>query len=188
MQAAVNPAAVDQAPARTGKTSATDIGGLSILKGLVLYGAVGTFAATYIYFVIKIFEATGKPPVFTATLVSAAAALAGVLGSAFALDIGSPTDVGSTNPELDAALAPAKPKRSAYVRRALSLEPANTHAASWPKTCGIWVYAIVAGTVAITYVVNPHTTPASVKALAIAFGGYVVALITRAYGITTKDR
>jgi hypothetical protein len=42
--------------------------------------------------------------------------------------------------------------------------------------------------VAITYVVNPQTTPASVKALAIAFAGYVVALITRAYGITTKDR
>lgn len=180
------PAAAGQAQAKTGRTSASDIGGLSILKGLVLYGAVATFAATYIYFIVKIFEAANKPPVFTATLVSAAAALAGVLGSAFALDIGSPTDVGSTNPDLDTALKGKK--RSRYVRRALSLEPANTEAASWPKTCGIWVYAIIAGAVAITYVVNPHTTPASVKALAIAFGGYVVALITRAYGITTKDR
>jgi hypothetical protein len=176
----------------TGKAVPNDIGGLSILKGLVLYGATITFAVLYIHFMVKIFQApANRPPSFEGSLVSAAAALAGVLGSAFALDIGSPTDAGSTNPALNQALEQARTATqgkhwSAYVRRLLSLEPANVASASWPKTFGIWVYATVAGAVAITYVVNPHTTPAPVKALAISFGGYVIALITRAYGITTK--
>jgi hypothetical protein len=178
----------------TGKTTATDIGGLSILKGLVLYGAVITFAVLYIHFMVEIFEASrGKPPNFETSLISAAAALAGVLGSAFALDIGSPTDPGSTNPELAEALKAAKTVQgkkghgwAAYVRRAFSLEPADVESASWPKTFGIWVYAFIAGAVAITYIVNPSTTPGAVRALAISFGGYVIALITRAYGITTK--
>jgi hypothetical protein len=182
--------------ATTGKTTATDIGGLSILKGLVLYGAVITFAVLYIHFMVEIFQASnGKPPSFETSLVSAAAALAGVLGSAFALDIGSPTDPGSTNPELAGALKARresadtdKKKGSwiAYVRLLLSLEPPDVNSASWPKTFGIWVYALIAGAVAITYVVNPSTTPGSVRALALSFGGYVIALITRAYGITTK--
>lgn len=184
-----NGAVVPAAP-ETGKPVPTDIGGLSILKGLVLYGATATFAVLYIHFMVEIFQAASKPPNFAGSLVSAAAALAGVLGSAFALDIGSPTEPGSTNPELNDALKAGgnKPSWTAYVRRALSLEPANIKATSWPKTVGIWVYAIIAGAVAITYVVNPHTTPGSVKALAVSFGGYVIALITRAYGITTKER
>jgi hypothetical protein len=181
--------------ATTGKTTATDIGGLSILKGLVLYGAVITFAVLYIHFMVEIFQASnGKPPSFETSLVSAAAALAGVLGSAFALDIGSPTDPGSTNPELAGALEARKESAgkkkgsgwTTYVRLLLSLEPPDVNSASWPKTFGIWVYALIAGAVAITYVVNPSTTPGSVRALAVSFGGYVIALITRAYGITTK--
>jgi hypothetical protein len=182
------------------KTTATDIGGLSILKGLVLYGAVIAFAAIYIHFMVQIFKASGKPPTLETSLVSAAAALAGVLGSAFALDIGSPTDPGSTNPELADSLRVARESReggagagkqrhwTTYARRLLSLEPADVRSASWPKTFGIWVYAFIASAVAITYVVNPSTTPGSVRALAIAFGGYVIALITRAYGITTKGK
>lgn len=30
------------------------------------------------------------------------------------------------------------------MRRALSLEPADVKSASWPKTFGIWVYALIA--------------------------------------------
>jgi hypothetical protein len=189
--------------ATTVETTATDIGGLSILKGLVLYGAVITFAVLYIHFMVEIFQApNGKPPSFETSLVTAAAALAGVLGSAFALDIGSPTDPGSTNPELADALKAAREPReggasaarkkgsgwTAYVRLLLSLEPPDVNSASWPKTFGIWVYALIAGAVAITYIVNPSATPGSVRALAVSFGGYVIALITRAYGITTKGK
>jgi len=192
-----NPGAPDSEGKAATITTATDIGGSSILKGLVLYGAVITFAVLYIHFMVEIFQASkGDPPSFETSLISAAAALSGVLGSAFALDIGSPTDPGSTNPELAVALAAARNPTDktkgrgwkAYGRRALSLEPADVKSASWPKTFGIWVYALVAGAVAITYVVNPTTTPGAVRALAISFGGYVIALITRAYGITTKGR
>jgi hypothetical protein len=169
------------------------IAGLSVLKGLVLYGAIFAFAGLYIYFMVRIFEApAGRPPGLDATLVSAAAALAGVLGSAFALEIGTPTGSGATNTGLReqlavAAAAPPQQKLVVMLRRILSLEPATTEAASWPKTFGIWVYAVVASAVAVTYVVNQNQTPASIKALAVAFGGYVIALVTAAYGITKRS-
>jgi hypothetical protein len=72
--------------------SAPRIAGLSALKGLVLYGAIFTFAGLYVYFIVRITTArAGSAPKLDAALVSAAAALAGVLGSAFALEIGTTT-------------------------------------------------------------------------------------------------
>jgi hypothetical protein len=117
-------------------------------------------------------------------LVSAAAALAGVLGSAFALEIGTKTPGSSTNSNLSEAIERAetsKQRVAARIRQILSLEPKSTRAASWPKTFGIWVYAIVASAVAVTYVLNQNQTPGTIKALAVAFGGYVIALVTAAY-------
>jgi hypothetical protein len=79
------------------------------------------------------------------------------------------------------------PKRTlTRLRQILSLEPADTHAASWPKTFGIWAYAVVAAAVALTYVVNQNQRPNAIKALAVAFAGYVIALINTAYGLATK--
>jgi len=115
--------------------------------------------------------------------VSAAAALAGALGSAFALEIGAPTRAHEVN-QAAAAAPPGVPPTTrvlARVRQALSLEPGSTHDASWPKTIGIWAYAAVASAVALTYVVNQHETPRAVQALALAFAGYVIALISAAY-------
>jgi hypothetical protein len=185
-----------------GKTVAMSIGGVSVLKGLVLYAAVLAFASLYVDFIVRIFSASaGKPPTLDTSLVSAAAALAGVLGSAFALSVGSPSDPGSTNAGLHEALTaaaasakegstpPTRSQRSSLLlRRALSLEPSNTTSASWPMTFGIWVYAFVAAAVAVTYAVQPAETPGAVKALAVAFGGYVITLITVAYGITTRSK
>jgi hypothetical protein len=160
------------------------IAGISSLKGLILYGAILTFAGLYIYFIVRISEASVGQPALDATLVSAAAALAGVLGSAFALEIGTATDPASTNHALREALsgsAGAKGKTVTRLWRTLSLEPSDVGSASWPKTFGIWVYAIVASAVAITYVLNQNQTPGAIKGIAVAFGGYVIALITAAY-------
>ena len=167
------------------------IAGLSALKGLILYMAVIAFAALYVYFMVRILQAqSGKPPALDSALVTAAAAFAGVLGSAFALEIGSPTDSRDTNPTLKAALDEREPTKAArvksWVRLVLSLEPPDTESVSWPKTLGIWTYAIIASAVAITYACNQSETPATIKALAVAFGGYVIALVTRAYGIKAK--
>jgi len=165
--------------------AAPRIGGLSTLKGLVLYGAILTFAGIYIDFIVKIsFAKAGTHPVLDATLISTAAALSGVLGSAFALEIGTTTDDGSTNPTLSAAIDGASNKQQKTVARiwqALSLDPRDVSSASWPKTFGIWVYAIVASAVAVTYVLNQNETPSAIKALAVAFAGYVIALVTAAY-------
>jgi hypothetical protein len=166
------------------KAPAPRIGGLSTLKGLILYGATLTFAGLYGYFIFQISDASGRQPRLDATLISAAAALAGILGSAFALEIGTTTDPSSTNPALGAAVDGATTTRQRTLARlwqALSLDPRNVDSASWPKTFGIWVYAIVASAVAVTYVLNQNQTPDAIKALAVAFGGYVIALVTAAY-------
>jgi hypothetical protein len=45
------------------------------------------------------------------------------------------------------------------------------------------MYAAVASAVAIVYVLNQAETPREIKALAVAFAGYVIALMTAAYGL-----
>jgi hypothetical protein len=157
---------------------------MSTLKGIILYGAVLTFAGLYGYFIVRISVATRSAPALDATLVSTAAALAGVLGSAFALEIGTATDPTSANSALSAALSGAvspRQKAMAMVWRLLSVDAKDPGSASWPKTFGIWVYAVVGSAVAITYVLNQNQTPQTIKALAVAFGGYVLALVTAAY-------
>jgi hypothetical protein len=165
------------------------IAGMSTMRGLMLYGAVLAFAALYIDFIVVI--STAKPgfkPTIDATLISAAAALSGVLGSAFALKIGITPSAGAVNKELAAHTARARAKKAsalaAGIRRALSLEPSDASAKSWPLTFGIWAYAIVASSVVAAYILNQNETPGAVKALAVTFGGYVIALINMAYGMT----
>ena len=168
---------------RSGELSATGIAGLSALKGLVLYGAVLTFAGLYVYFAVTISSAT-TAPVFGTTLTSAAAALAGILGSAFALEIGVPNASRRTNQALGDAVAGAQTtadKVRVRVWQVFSIESSGPATPSWPKTFGIWVYAIVASGVAVTYALNQHQTPDAIKALAVAFGGYVLALVNTAY-------
>jgi len=177
-----------------GASIAGRIAGLSVLKGLVVYGATLTFAGLYAYFMEEIVTAASKtPPDLNGAMVSGAAALAGVLGSAFALIMGVP--IRTTNEALARDLAPARdpdrdnrldPKKlptKTRLRRALSLEPGGTDQPSWPQTFGVWMYAAVASAVAIVYVLNQAETPDAIKALAVAFGGYVIALMTAAYGL-----
>lgn len=175
----------DHPPAGPGRKTAPTIAGLSALKGLVLYGATLTFAGLYAYFIVRILGAApGKQPRLDTAMVSAAAALAGVLGSAFALEIGAPPDENKTNRNLaDALRDAAKPtdRVKARIRQIFSLEAGDTETASWPKTFGIWLYAVVATAVGLTYVLNQSETPSAIKALAVAFGGYVIALINSAY-------
>lgn len=169
--------------AESERGEAAAVGGLSALKGLVLYGAVLTFAGLYIYFIVRISGASTYPR-FDGTLVTSAAALAGVLGSAFALEIGTPTETAQTNRRLRQAADTADSRTQKAVARVwqgLSLDPKRVDSASWPKTFGIWVYAVIAFAVAVTYVLNQGSTPPAIRALAIAFGGYVVALVNAAY-------
>lgn len=147
----------------------------------------------YAYFMEQIASAPGgKPPAFSAAMVTAAAALAGILGSAFALVIGAPTTI--TNEGLQQTIADAQDpstekhvqRRGLWLWKLLSLEPGGTTRASRPLTFGIWAYATVGSAVAIVYFLNQSETPDSIKALATAFAGYVVALMTAAYGLATK--
>ncbi len=166
-------------------SSVGTIAGLAELKGLLLYAAILSFASLYVSFIVRILSARAShPPGLDGATVTAAAALAGILGSAFALEIGVPTNPAATNPEPRRALARASstPKKlKARLRILLSLEPSNTETRSWPKSFGIWAYAVVGSAVAITYITNHSETPSAVKALAVAFAGYVLALVRTAY-------
>ncbi len=158
------------------------IAGLSALKGLVVYAAILAFAGLYGYFIVKI-STSARQPDLSPVLVSAAAALAGVLGSAFALAVNVTTPSNATNARLDRKLkAPGATRRPhLHLQRLLTLDPVNVSSPSWPKTLGIWLYATVGGAVAVTYAFNPHQTPETIKALAVAFAGYILALLTAAY-------
>ena len=175
-------------PAATA-TAQDSIAGTAALRGLMLYSAVLAFAGLYVYFIVEILSAAPhKPPSFDAATLSAAAALAGVLGSAFALKIGVvPTHV---NAALKAHLqqSPTNPgqRLGQALHQAFSIEPGDQESKSWPLTFGIWAYAIVGSGVAVTYIFNQNETPGAVKALAVTFAGYVLALISSAYG-TSKS-
>ena len=159
------------------------IAGISELKGLVLYGATLTFVGFYAYFIVEIAQAPShKPPQLSTAMVSAAAALAGVLGSAFALAVGTPTV--AVNEHLAHNLQSGTITKRTRLRQFLSLEPSGVCSASWPQTFGIWMYACVALAVAAVYQLNQAETPDTMRALAVAFVGYVVALMTGAYGIS----
>jgi hypothetical protein len=182
----------DQAVSATGAADngvAAQIGGLCVLKGTIIYATTLTFAGFYIYFMLEIFQANGKPPTFDPAMVSASAALAGVLGSAFALVIGLPTDKSSVNPGIQEAIDnAAKPmeKIVPWLRKILSYEPRNAQSSSWPMTFGIWAYAVVASAVAVTYFLNQNETPDTIETLAVAFAGYVIALLNSVYQLTTN--
>jgi hypothetical protein len=162
------------------------IGGMSTLRGLIVYGAVLAFAALFVDFMVVISDAkAGTKPSINATLISAAAALSGVLGSAFALKIGVSPSPAAVNRALASHLRDTSRSRvAARIRQAMSLEPSTTTDSSWPLTFGIWVYAVVASATLVVYVLNQNETPSSVKALAVTFGGYVVALLNMAYGLS----
>lgn len=184
----VEPAALP-APAAAPTTTVNDgIAGMSAMRGLMLYAAVLAFAGLYIDFMVMISTShSGVKPTFDATLISAAAALSGVLGSAFALKIGVKPNPTLVNRELAIHTRTAATRASlvaAGLRRALSLEPSDPCSKSWPLTFGIWAYAAVASGVVIVYILNQNETPGTVKALAVTFGGYVIALINTAYGMT----
>jgi hypothetical protein len=172
--------------------SGDGIAGMSVLRGLVVYAAVLAFAALYVDCIYLISQAKpNSTPNIAATLTSAAAALAGVLGSAFALRMGNPGSQAVINQQLAQHLDRTVASNSrgwwdtpaGKLRLVLSLEPSAPNQKSWPITFGIWVYAIVGSAVAVTYALNQHETPGPIKALAVAFAGYVIALLSVAFGV-----
>jgi hypothetical protein len=177
-------------PAAGDPPFAARIAGLPVLKGLILYGASLTFAGFYAYFMEEIVSAkSGSPPGLSGVLIGAAAALAGVLGSGFALAIGVPTGADQVNKALAAEVRKNPSgfhKAVVGLRKLFSFEPADDNRASMPLTFGIWTYAIVASAVAIVYFVHSAETPDAIRALAIAFAGYIVAFLHTAYGNASK--
>jgi hypothetical protein len=190
VEAAPEVAATDTTQPRAtqlqGNGNNDQVGGMSTLRGLIVYGAVLAFAGLFIDFMVLISAAkAGVKPSIDPTLISAAAALSGVLGSAFALKIGVSPSPAAVNRKLAKHLGDASRSQvTARIRQILSLEPGTTTDNSWPLTVGIWVYALVASATVTVYILNQNETPGGVKALAVTFAGYVLALLNMAYGLS----
>jgi hypothetical protein len=166
--------------------AATRIAFVPELKGLLVYATTIAFAALYVHFIWDIVSADGREASLSGAEVSAAGALAGVLGAAFALVIGVPNREEEVNTDARDGREWRLPKMTSNrkrLRAILSIRPRTVSSSSIPLTVGIWVYAAVAGAVAMTYVLNQRETPPSVRGLAVAFGGYVVAFLASAYHV-----
>jgi hypothetical protein len=159
--------------------------GIKVLQGAILYAAVLTFAVLYVHFIVLISDASGHtPPKIDGTLLGTAAALSGVLGSAFALRMG--VNRGAPGPDQQQqqqAPAAGASRVGNRVKRVLAFEIGGPSNRNWPLTVGIWTYAAVASAVVIAYALNQDVTPGGVKALAVVFGGYVLALIHAEFGV-----
>jgi hypothetical protein len=144
----------------------TVVGGMNTLRELLVFGFVAAFIVIYGDFVWDIWQARidGKPaPKFNDGVVSFAGALAGVLGSAFALALG-----------VEKRAQPSPTGFMASVRkRFLGL--------SISITFGIWAYALVGAAAAVTSFVNLEETPDPIKALSSVFVGYILALASTAF-------
>jgi hypothetical protein len=145
----------------------TIIGGLRTLRELLVIGLVVAFVLLYGDFIVEIWQArldNNWPPKFNDGVVSLAGALAGVLGTAFAVALGVAKPAANTNTTRRMAAA-----RNRFSGLSLSL------------TLGIWAYAIVGAAAAVTATVNLEETPDPVKALSSVFVGYILALASTAF-------
>jgi hypothetical protein len=143
------------------------VGGMRTLRELLVLGLVAAFVVVYGDFIIDIWNARRngeQPPRFNDGLVTFAGALAGILGSAFAVALGIAK--GDQEPPAQGRLAGAR-------RRFAGL--------SVSVTFGIWAYAIVGAAAAVTALVNLDETPDPIKALSSVFVGYLLALASTAF-------
>jgi hypothetical protein len=155
------------------------VGGVRLLKALIVFALVVAFAGLYSFFMVRIWQQPhGQTPKFDNGLVSVAGVLAGILGGGFALALGVAKPAGEPPPsKLGQAAAKLPGGDHATLTRSLD-------ALTWmsfPVTVGIWTYAVIGAAAAATTVLNTEETPNVVKALASVFGGYIFAVGTLAF-------
>ena len=130
--------------------------GIDELRKVIVIIVILGFVGLYLYFDVQVLQAANNtPPVLGDAVVGVAALLSGALGSAFAVALG----VKPPGAEKEGPLPPLK--------TILGL--------------GLWVYVFVGFFTAIVYLLNPNETPGAVSAVALAFVGYAVAVVTGAY-------
>jgi hypothetical protein len=145
----------------------TIVGGMRTLRELLIVGFVVAFVLLYGDFIVDIWRARmdeRPPPAFNDGVVTLAGALAGVLGTAFAVALGVAKP---------AVMRDATGRLAGARNRFAGLSPS--------LTLGIWAYALVGAAAAFTATVNLDETPDVVKALSSVFVGYILALASTAF-------
>jgi hypothetical protein len=114
----------------------------------------------------------GRPADLDDVLVGAAAGLAGAVGAGFALAMG---------------LEKKKPPDDSLLIAGTGLPKLNAEETrSWILTVGIYGYAVVSALALVTWLANGDETPDEIRALAVAFAGYVLSLVTSAFSAVRK--
>lgn len=156
----------------------TGVAGVPYLRTAILWLFILAFIAVYAYLGYEIWTAdAGTEPSVSEKLLGAAAALAGTLGTGFALALGI-----KKNDELRDGS-----NRTLGSQGNSALLPGIGAGNSWPLTCGVYVYFVVGLAALLTYFVHTDETPATVKGLALAMSGYIVTVASNAFGSITVE-
>jgi uncharacterized YccA/Bax inhibitor family protein len=133
-----------------------------LIRSITLAAAELAFVVLIVRFVVLTFQAkSGTPPDLSSVQVDAAAGLAVVLGGGYSLVLGTATPPGEGESLTTSLRQVVGEKDLLFV--------------------GVIVYMLAGFAVCIAYASNEAETPAVLKTIAVAFGGYVVAYIGTAY-------
>jgi hypothetical protein len=134
--------------------------------GLVLVvGAEFMYLALVIYLVVATFQSEHlKQATINGAVVGATGALAGIFGTAFAALLG--VDVGP---------------RELAGKDTLWLKVRSMFTLNNVLGAGVILYMVAGVLLGGTYVIREVESPGVVKAVAVAFGGYVIAYVGKAY-------
>jgi hypothetical protein len=146
-------------------------GNLGAAVGLLsVAGAELAYLGLSIYLVVVTFQSTHlQQPNVGGAVVGATGALAGIFGAAYAALLGIPP-AGGTEGLRDLSAAGAVWR---WIKSALSMN--NVLAA------GVILYLLASAALGATYLFREVESPGIVKTIAVAFGGYIVAYVGKAY-------
>lgn len=138
--------------------------GLKALRQVILGAAVLAYVVIFAIWIAKVWGAkSGVPPVLDGTVVVAGTALAGALGTGFALAMGLEKQKGDTSRTIGWTAMP-----KGFDNLIL--------------TAGVWLYVLVSGACLLTLLVHKSEMPGDLETLTASFTAYVLTLVTSAFG------
>jgi hypothetical protein len=138
----------------------------AVVRSITLFAAEAAFLGLVTAFVVRTFEADpGVVPDLSSVQVSAAGALAVVLGVGYAIALG---------------VQPAGATED-VTRQGIRAAIKTVFAERFWLSIGVFAYMLAGFAASFAYALNENETPSILKTIAVGFGGYVIAYIGTAY-------
>lgn len=157
---------------------ANRIGGIKLLRFLILWGAVLLFVALWIWFFWDIWGHDAKPVHLNAKALYVSSVIGGILGTFFGIAMG-----------VERKDATKDAKKIAPGSTLLGTpSPEERGLTDSLATAAVWAYALVGLAAIVTVFVRSAQSPGAVETLASAFGGFLLAIVAAAFapGQTTN--